>query len=185
MTIILLIAAFLGGVFVGTRLPTRDMPLIASLINPEEKATSTQQKKELPPAGDLAKVVQVLDGDTIIIEGGEQVHYIGIDAPENTEIEKNTCFADQATAANKKLAEGKSVRLVKDTSDRDPLNRILRYVYAEDENGRWIMINEKLVSEGAAIATPYPPDTKFEAVLKKAEEEARAAKRGFWATCSN
>ena len=29
-----------------------------------------------------ALVVEVIDGDTIIIEGGERVRYIGVDTPE-------------------------------------------------------------------------------------------------------
>ncbi|GAI35422.1 unnamed protein product, partial [marine sediment metagenome] len=33
-----------------------------------------------PP--DTALVIQVIDGDTIVIEGGYRVRYIGIDTPE-------------------------------------------------------------------------------------------------------
>lgn len=189
MAIILLVLAFIGGVFVGYRLPERGEPFIASLMGigkekKEETPTSTRAVSgEFIPPGESAKVVEVLDGDTFVIQGGEQVRYIGIDAPEKNAPEEDVCFADKATELNKELVEGKTVRLIRDTNERDPLNRLLRYVYVEDENGKGIMVNEKLVLDGAALATPYPPDTKFEERFKKAEERAETTKQGLWATC--
>ena len=189
MVIILLGIAFIGGVFVGYRLPERGEPFIASLMGigkekKEEAATSTKiASGDFLPPGESAKVIAVLDGDTFVIEGGEQVRYIGIDAPEKSAPEEKVCFADKATELNNELIEGKTVRLIRDTNDRDPLNRLLRYVYVEDKSGKGIMVNEKLVLEGAAKATPYPPDTKFEEKFKKAETEAKTARRGLWSLC--
>ena len=184
MAIILMIGTFVGGVFVGFRLPERGLPLIASLIDAGEKATSTPQK-EVPLPGDRVKVKEVLDGDTILIEGetgDEQVRYIGIDAPENTLENTSVCYSNESKEANKKLVEGKTVRLIRDANDRDQLNRLLRYVYVETADGG-VMVNEKLVQDGGAEATPYPPDTKFEERFKKAETGAKTAKRGLWNVC--
>ena len=186
MAIIFMIITFVGGVFVGSRLPLRDLPFIASLIDAggeKESATGTKVKELLAP-GELAKVIEVLDGDTIVIEGGEQVRYIGVDSPEGAPETTSVCYAAEAKAANAILVAGKTIRLVRDTNDRDPLNRLLRYVYVETANGG-LMINEKLVLDGAAKATPYPPDVKFEARFATAEIEAKTAKRGLWATYSN
>ncbi|MDP3725411.1 MAG: thermonuclease family protein [Nanoarchaeota archaeon] len=183
MALLLIILAFVGGIFVGYRLPERGEPLIASLIDAGEKATSTPQKEILPP-GEPAKVIKVLDGDTILIEGGEQVRYIGIDAPENTLENTSVCYANESKEANKKLVEGKIVRLIRDTNNRDPLNRLLRYVYVETADGA-VMVNERLVKEGAAKATPYPPDVKFATRFATIETEAKMKKTGLWAVCGN
>lgn len=37
---------------------------------------------------DLVKVVRIIDGDTIEIEGGERIRYIGIDTPETIDPRK-------------------------------------------------------------------------------------------------
>lgn len=58
----------------------------------------------------LAKVVRVVDGDTIEIEGGAKIRYIGIDTPETVDPRKPVqCFGVEASAKNKELVEGKTV----------------------------------------------------------------------------
>jgi len=42
------------------------------------------------------------------------------------------------------------------------------------------MVNEQLVAEGYAQATPYPPDVKYENKFAELEAEAREATRGLW-----
>ena len=75
-----------------------------------------------PP--DMARVTQVVDGDTIIIEGGYRVRYIGIDTPEiYPEVE---AFGIEAWQANRRLVEGKEVRLERDVSETDKYGRLLR-----------------------------------------------------------
>jgi len=81
-----------------------------------------------PP--NIAKVTEVIDGDTIIIEGGYRVRYIGIDTPEiHPEVE---AFGMEAWQANRQLIEGKEVRLERDVSETDKYDRLLRYVYVVD-----------------------------------------------------
>lgn len=126
-----------------------------------------------------AKVVRVIDGDTIEIEGGEKVRYIGIDAPETVEPQKKVeCFGQEATTKNKELVEGKTVRLEKDTTDRDKYNRLLRYVYV-DEN----LINAELVKLGFARAWAYPPDMQYQDQISEAEREAKKIQSGLWSAC--
>ncbi|GAG00868.1 unnamed protein product, partial [marine sediment metagenome] len=51
----------------------------------------------------------MIDGDTITIEGGYQVRYIGINTPEvHPDLE---AFGIEAWQTNRKLVEGKEVRL--------------------------------------------------------------------------
>lgn len=131
----------------------------------------------------MFKVVNVVDGDTVKLEGGEVVRYIGIDAPETVHPSKPAqCFGREAGEKNSELVEGKEVRLVKDVSETDKYGRLLRYVYAGD-----IFVNEYLVRNGYAKASSYPPDVKYQDQFRQAEEEARNSKRGLWAdnVCKN
>jgi len=119
-------------------------------------------------------VTKVIDGDTIVIEGGYRVRYIGIDTPEiHHEVE---AFGIEAWQANRTLVEGKRVRLEKDVSETDKYGRLLRYVYAGDT-----MVNAELVRQGLAEARAYPPDIKYQDYFEKLEAEAKSEGRGIWA----
>jgi len=126
------------------------------------------------PPPDTVAVIKVIDGDTIVIEGGYRVRYIGVDTPEiHPRIEAHGIEAWQA---NRRLVEGKRVRLEKDVSETDRYNRRLRYVYVDD-----VFVNAELVRAGLARVRSYPPDTRYQAYLEEVEEEARRAGRGLWA----
>ncbi len=128
-----------------------------------------------PIDAEFVQVAQIIDGDTIdvLVDGTTyRLRYIGIDTPEIGE-----SLADLATARNRALLTGKTVRIVKDVSETDRYGRLLRYVYLED--GR--LVNEILVQEGLADAVSYPPDTKLDERLRDAEYGAQVAKRGIWA----
>jgi micrococcal nuclease len=129
----------------------------------------------LPPLAcgepsDTVTVVEVIDGDTIVVEGGYHVRYIGIDSPEIDEF-----YYVEAKQMNVKLLDGKKVRLEKDITDKDKYGRLLRYVYAGD-----VFVNAEMVRQGCAWAMVYPPDTKYLVYLEAMEKEARQSKRGFW-----
>ncbi len=89
------------------------------------------------------------------------------------------CFGKAATEANRKLVEGKEVRLVPDVENQDRYGRMLRYVYVGD-----FFVNLELVRQGFAYSYPYPPNVTHEAEFHAAQTEARAAKLGLWGGCS-
>jgi len=115
-------------------------------------------------------VTGVIDGDTIEIEGGYHVRYIGIDAPE-----KDEPYYWEALQANRNLVEGKKVRLEKDVEDKDKYGRLLRYVWVDNT-----MVNAELVRLGYAYSYSYPPNLKYQTYLLQMEKEAREQKRGLW-----
>lgn len=129
---------------------------------------------------DEALVVRVIDGDTIeVVQNGVTytVRYIGIDTPETRgEVEP---YGEEATEANRRLVEGKIVRLEKDVSETDRFGRLLRYVYVE-VGGEEVMVNTELVRLGYAMASTYPPDVKFAELFLSLEREAREEERGLW-----
>ncbi|HET7471908.1 MAG TPA: thermonuclease family protein, partial [Candidatus Limnocylindrales bacterium] len=142
-------------------------------------------KPALAPTGPVqkAKVVRIVDGDTIVVAlGGKnvKVRYIGMDTPEvvdpNSPIEP---LGPQAAAANKKLVAGKTVFLEKDVSETDRYGRLLRYVWLQNGSS-WTLVNLELVRLGLAQALSYPPDVKYDDVLAAAEGTARTSLVGLW-----
>jgi micrococcal nuclease len=138
-----------------------------------------------------ARVVRVIDGDTIKVRVGgrrETVRLIGIDTPEShrpgTPVE---CGARAATRALQRLAvtsdgRGRSVTLVSDPGhdDRDRYGRVL--AYADLAGGR--DLGEAQVRSGWAKPYVYG-DVPFVRLgrYRQAAREARDTGRGVWAAC--
>ena len=166
------------------------LAIISILRSPAPQHTHAPAKKDaaedvaaaLPPRrvdDETAFVTRVIDGDTIEIEGGAHVRYIGMDAPETVDPRTPVqCFGAEASAKNKEFVEGKYVRLEKDVSETDHYGRLLRYVFVGDT-----MINLLLVKEGYATAATFPPDVKYYQRFLDAEREAREQQRGLWNAC--
>jgi len=125
------------------------------------------------------KVTRIVDGDTIEIESGKKVRYIGINTPETHSPTKGVeCYGMEASLKNKELVERKMVRLEKDVSETDKYDRLLRYVYVDD-----VFVNDLLVRSGYAQAATFPPDVKFSEDFKESENIAREQNVGLWSKC--
>jgi len=127
------------------------------------------------PEGEIATVTRVIDGDTIdvSIDGRQvRVRYVGVNTPERDE----PCYSD-ATQANRDLVEGKTVTLVTDTSNIDPYDRLLRYIYADG-----VFVNQALVRDGYAEVVLYQPDDAFYNDFLALEKSAASANRGCHST---
>jgi endonuclease YncB( thermonuclease family) len=151
--------------------PTSVQPPTATLI-PLITPTTTVASD---PTSQLARVTQIVDGDTIEVEIDGQhyrLRYIGIDTPEQGEL-----FSSEATEANRRLVQGRAVQLEKDVSETDSYGRLLRYVYLEDGT----LVNAELVRQGYAQVVTYPPDVKHHDLFLGLQTEARDAGRGLWA----
>lgn len=129
----------------------------------------------------LFVVARVIDGDTFELETGEKVRYIGIDTPETVDPDKPVqCYGHEASAFDKQLIEGKKVRLVADTTDKDKYGRLLRYVYLEDGT----FVNLQIIQEGYARVLTIPPNLAFHTLFIQAARAAEAAKKGLWGACN-
>ena len=134
----------------------------------------------------FVKVIRVIDGDTIEIEGGQKIRYIGINAPESVAPGKPLgCYGRESSAKNKELVEGKMVKLEKDVSETDKYNRLLRYVYVENPElvSGSLFVNDSLVREGFARVSTYPPDVKYQKMFLESEKYARQNNLGLWGKC--
>lgn len=117
-------------------------------------------------------VVRVIDGDTVELQDGSRVRYLGIDTPEAGEP-----YYSEATARNKELVEGKVVYLQKGKRDRDEYDRLLRYIYVDG-----VFVNAELVAQGYAMAYIFDPDERYSQVLVQLEQYAKMKNRGLWAS---
>jgi len=132
----------------------------------------------LPQEPQNAKVVSIIDGDTIKIEIDRQkvnVRYIGINSPELDSNERE--IAEEALQFNAGLVENQIVTLYRDTSDTDRFGRLLRYVFMDD-----VFVNYELIRMGYARQRDYPPDSACKDLFIKAQQEAIAMRRGIWKT---
>ena len=126
-------------------------------------------------------VRRVIDGDTIELTDGRLVRYIGIDTPEvrrkagNRWVVDPEPFALAAAEANRRLVEGKPVRLEYDEQLKDRYGRTLAYVYVGEQ-----MVNEALVADGYAHVLTIPPDVRYAERFRLLANEARRARRGVW-----
>lgn len=135
-----------------------------------------------PPAGESFKVVQVRDGDTIVVSmngRNENVRLLGIDTPEmNYKKGEPDEGALAATLFTREQVEGGSVALTADAlnQDRDHYGRLLRYVHLEGGD----LLNLELIRNGYGFAFLQFPLTKREQLVE-AEIEARNRGLGLWA----
>ena len=131
-----------------------------------------------------ARVVRVVDGDTIRVRLGdriERVRYIGVDTPES--VKPGTpvqCYAKRAAAANAALVAGRSVRLVGDVERRDRYGRLLAYVYREPDGA---FVNAQLVRDGYARTLTIAPNVAHAHQLAELAQTARRSGRGLWRAC--
>jgi micrococcal nuclease len=129
-------------------------------------------------AGQL-KVTRVVDGDTIKVKstaGEVTIRLVGIDAPElsHKKGEPGQPFSQQATKHLAGLVLNKNVEIKEYGHDR--YGRILGVVFLGGKN-----INLEMVEAGfAEVYRGDPAPGQDLAPYWKAEEQARAAKKGMW-----
>jgi micrococcal nuclease len=135
-----------------------------------------------PGSSMRARVVRVIDGDTVVVavEGErESVRYIGVDTPETVKQDTPVqCFGPKSSAANHRLVEGRTVRLVVDREARDDYGRLLAYVYAGSR-----FVNAELIRDGYARTLAIEPNTRHAAKLQRLATRAARAGRGLWGAC--
>ncbi len=132
------------------------------------KYTSSTSKTATCQAADNTIVTKVIDGDTVVVEGGSHIRLLGIDADE-----KNYPCYDAAKLRLEALVLSKQVTLQKDITDTDQYGRCLRTIFIGTQN-----IDLQLVKEGLAVARFYEPDVKYKDEISSAEKQAIESKAG-------
>lgn len=130
------------------------------------------------PAGGI--VAAVLDGDTVVLNSGQKVRYLGIDAPEIAhETRPAACYGEQAKRANARWVLHKRVTLEYEKTARDRYGRLLAYVFLPD--GR--CVNALLLQAGQAyVYRTAEPFRRWERFLTL-QRHAIATRAGLWGAC--
>jgi micrococcal nuclease len=124
-----------------------------------------------------ARVIQVIDGDTLVLEGGTRVRLLGIDAPEMARPGRPAEFlAHKAKAYLAQLTAGKVVRLEYGPLRYDHYGRLLAHLFLADNT----LVEAALLRQGLAHVYLHPPNLSHREVLLAAQKEAMAAGRGIW-----
>lgn len=145
-----------------------------------------------PPAGDgrgvlrSGRVVRVVDGDTIDVASRGvrvRVRLLGIDTPESVRPGRPVeCGAKQASGFMRRAALGVRVRLSTDpTQDaRDRYGRVLAYVRPAAGGS---LLQVRALRAGWARVYVYRKRFRLYREFRRAELEARRARRGVWGMC--
>lgn len=119
----------------------------------------------------------VHDGDTVVLTTGEQVRYIGIDAPEiGRKGAKSDFMALESRNYNLHLVKRERVRLEFDEERLDRHGRKLAYVFLENHE----MVNLLLVRKGLASVLAKKPNMKYFPLLLDCQRQAMTEKIGIW-----
>jgi micrococcal nuclease len=133
---------------------------------------------------DLATIVSVVDGDTIVLSVQNQtetVRLLGIDTPETVHPTRPIeCFGPEASAFTKAtLEKGSVVKLVRDVEPRDRYQRLLVYLFLADGT----LFNQLLIDRGLARTLSIEPNTAFASQFANHESSARNRRVGLWLYC--
>ena len=131
-----------------------------------------------PPAGvERVQVIDVVDGDTLVVEGGRSIRILGIDTPETRHpaMRGPQPMGQEATEGLAALVAGRRIALERDVTDRDHYGRELRHVW----RGRGL-VAETLLAKGLARSLILPPNRAHAERLERAEARARAEGLGIW-----
>lgn len=181
IAVVIITAIVILGMFILHRRVDREIQLDITSKSVPPISTQVEVKspsavvQSLPSRGPF-RVTRVLDGDTIVLDNGETVRLIGVDAPEihHPEIPVQR-FGEEATEFLKRFAEGFECTLEYEPNNiRDQYGRLLAYVFVGDR-----LVNVEIIRRGYAYAyTRFPFRRQAEFVAL--EREAREHQYGLW-----
>ncbi len=140
-----------------------------------------EKRSEKGAAPRSATVVAVLDGDTVVLDDGSKVRYLGVDTPEmDHETGRHACYAREAYESNKAWVLGRRVTLAYEEPKRDEHGRLLAYVLTPEG----MVVNAELVRQGLAYVFRGAQEfSKFPEFLAL-QREAVLARRGMHGACA-
>ena len=129
------------------------------------------------------RVVQVLDGDTIVVRRtdapDETIRLLGVDTPETHHPTKPVqCYGPEAAAYSASRLFGQVVRLEDDVERHDIYARRLAYVYLDGHN-----FERELLRKGYARLLVIEPNHAHAREMLDDELDARTRGVGLWGEC--
>lgn len=139
------------------------------------------QAQTCVPTGSVteARVERVIDADTLVLQGGERVRLLGIDAPElGYRGQADEPFAREGTQWLRALLASVDNRVLVQTDEqvRDRHQRLLAWLYLPDQRS----IQQLLLEQGFAMQVFVAPNFALSDCLRSAEQRARTEGKGIW-----
>ncbi|MBI2825622.1 MAG: thermonuclease family protein [Planctomycetia bacterium] len=130
-----------------------------------------------PLAEGIHRVDRVVDGDTLLLAGGQRIRLIGVDTPETVRPDHPVePWGHEAAEFTRRFVAVGPVRLTFDRERRDRFERYLAYVWVGDR-----LLNEELLRAGLARWEPgYHYAQAMKTRFRRAQQEAQKAERGLW-----
>ena len=140
-------------------------------FNPDAKIV------DIKPGYGFYTVKTVYDGDTVELEDGRKIRFLGINTPEVQHKDKMAeAGGEEAKAWLIDKLQHAKVRLEFDVEKTDKYGRTLAYLFTENKEH----INLSLVKAGLATISIYPPNLRYVDELVAAEKKAEQEKLGIW-----
>lgn len=172
----ILLLVMMVGLLIGCEQVNQQVKELDSLLSSKETAASKIQK---PKKVAQVKVLEVIDGDTIVVNLNgkkEKVRFVLVDTPETKHPTKPVQpFGPEASAFTKKQLSGQTIDLEFDVQERDKYGRVLAYIWKGNE-----LFNVTLLEKGFARVAVFPPNTRYMDQFKEVEKIAKEKKQGLW-----
>jgi len=131
--------------------------------------------------GETGRVTKIIDGDGLILDTGQNVRLISIQAPVLAPRDQAPeTHAGESARVLEDMALGRRVQLFYPGLTRDRYDRALAHVVTIDAAGPEIWLNRAMIENGAARVRLYGSTSARGQELLQAESEARKAERGLW-----
>ena len=141
--------------------------------------TADAQMPDTLQNGGTARVVSVVDGDTVILDDGRQVRLVGIQAPKLPLGRPGFAkwpLADEAKLALENLVLDHRVSLGYGGQKTDRHNRALAHLFTED--GTWVQ--GALLADGFARVYSFPDNRALVRDMLVRERMSRETDQGIW-----
>lgn len=132
---------------------------------------------DIKPGYGFYKVKTVYDGDTVVLEDGRKIRFLGINTPE---VQHRDKLADAGGDEAKRWLADKlkntKVRLEVGAEKTDKYGRTLAHLFTEKKEH----INLQMVAAGLAAVSIYSNELLYVNELVKVQNQAEQAKLGIW-----
>lgn len=133
---------------------------------------------DIDPGHAYYRVKRVFDGDTVLLENGQKVRFLGVNTPE---VEGRNKAAEPGGIEAKRWLEsqlrGRKVWLQAGVEKQDKYGRLLAHVFTDEG----VHLNLELVKNGLATVNIHPPNLRYSDEFLAQEALAEDKKLGIWA----
>lgn len=131
--------------------------------------------------GERGRVMRVLDGDALVLDTGQSVRLVGIEAPAAPYRDREGGAGyETAKRLLEDMALGREAELRYGGLTRDLYDRAPAHVVTTDALGPRLWLNAEMVRKGGARVRAYPDTAAANGPLLELKTKARTETRGLW-----